>query len=96
MTAADDFLDETMPRLMEGDKALHDGDAHPRLAMWSRQSRRTGRLALISCPDPLSSRPRTRGPFFLFPSATRPFSSARHVLRALRGTSRSASGREPE
>jgi hypothetical protein len=36
MTAADHFLGETMPRRMEGDKALHDGDAHPRLAMWSQ------------------------------------------------------------
>jgi hypothetical protein len=36
MTAADDFLGDTMPRLMEGEKALHDGEAHPRLAMWSK------------------------------------------------------------
>jgi hypothetical protein len=33
MTAADHFLGETMPRRMEGENALHDGDAHPRLAM---------------------------------------------------------------
>jgi ketosteroid isomerase-like protein len=36
MSAVDDFLRQTMPRLMEAERALHNGDAEPRLAMWSR------------------------------------------------------------
>jgi ketosteroid isomerase-like protein len=36
MSEVDDFLSQTMPRLMEAERALHNGDAEPRLAMWSR------------------------------------------------------------
>jgi len=36
MSEVDDFLSQTMPRLMQAERALHDGDAAPRLAMWSR------------------------------------------------------------
>jgi ketosteroid isomerase-like protein len=36
MGEVDDFLSQTMPRLMEAERALHNGDAEPRLAMWSR------------------------------------------------------------
>jgi ketosteroid isomerase-like protein len=35
MSAADDFLAATMPRLTEAEIALHNGDAAPRIAMWS-------------------------------------------------------------
>jgi ketosteroid isomerase-like protein len=31
----DEFLAATMPRLDEAEIALHNGDAHPRYAMWS-------------------------------------------------------------
>src|SRR4029450_2398342 len=36
MSEVEDFLGTTMPRLITAEKALHDGDAGPRLAMWSR------------------------------------------------------------
>jgi ketosteroid isomerase-like protein len=36
MTEADDFLRETMPRLIDAEAALHRGDVEPRLRMWSR------------------------------------------------------------
>jgi ketosteroid isomerase-like protein len=36
MSEVDDFLSQTMPRLVEAETALHNGDAEPRLAMWSR------------------------------------------------------------
>ena len=36
MSEVDDFLDQTMPRLTTAEIALHNGDAEPRLAMWSR------------------------------------------------------------
>jgi len=32
-----EFLAATMPRFNEAEKTLHDGDAGPRIAMWSRQ-----------------------------------------------------------
>jgi len=35
MSEVDDFLSGTMPRLIEADTALHDGDARLRRAMWS-------------------------------------------------------------
>lgn len=35
MTDAETFLDLTMPRLREADTALHNGDATPRVAIWS-------------------------------------------------------------
>src|SRR6266511_6294421 len=34
-TEADEFLAATMPRLNEVEIALHNGDAGPRMAMWS-------------------------------------------------------------
>lgn len=36
MSEVDDFLSRTMPRLMDAERALHNGDAEPRFAMWSR------------------------------------------------------------
>lgn len=35
-TEVEDFLGATMPRLDEAEIALHNGDAGPRIAMWSR------------------------------------------------------------
>jgi ketosteroid isomerase-like protein len=35
MTARDDFLHEVLPRLHHTETALHDGDAGPRIEMWS-------------------------------------------------------------
>jgi ketosteroid isomerase-like protein len=35
MTEVDEFLAETLPRQIEAEKALHEGDPTPRLAMWS-------------------------------------------------------------
>jgi ketosteroid isomerase-like protein len=32
----DDFLSATIPRQLNAERALHDGDAAPRMAMWSR------------------------------------------------------------
>jgi ketosteroid isomerase-like protein len=37
MSDLDDFLDETLPRQIEAEEAIHNGDAAPRLAMWSTQ-----------------------------------------------------------
>jgi ketosteroid isomerase-like protein len=36
MSEVDDFLSGTIPRLMQAEKAIHNGDVEPRLAMWSR------------------------------------------------------------
>lgn len=36
MSERDAFLGSMMPRLMEAETAIHNGDAAPRLAMWSR------------------------------------------------------------
>jgi ketosteroid isomerase-like protein len=36
MDQTDAFLAMTLPRLREAETALHDGDAGPRMAMWSR------------------------------------------------------------
>lgn len=36
MSEVDDFLAATMPRLTEAETALHNGDAGPRMAVWSR------------------------------------------------------------
>ncbi|NMO94109.1 nuclear transport factor 2 family protein [Actinomycetospora sp. TBRC 11914] len=35
MTVLDEFLDDVVPRIVEADTALHDGDATLRRAMWS-------------------------------------------------------------
>jgi ketosteroid isomerase-like protein len=35
MSELDDFLTETLARQIEAEKALHNGDLEPRLAMWS-------------------------------------------------------------
>ena len=35
MSDLDDFLGGTIPRQLEAEEALHNGDAAPRLAMWS-------------------------------------------------------------
>jgi ketosteroid isomerase-like protein len=37
MSETDEFLSATLPRLYEAETALHDGDAAPRKAMWSRE-----------------------------------------------------------
>lgn len=36
MAEVDDFLASVMPRLIAADTALHNGDAEPRIAIWSR------------------------------------------------------------
>ncbi len=35
MSETEDFLESVLPRLSEADTALHNGDAGPRLAIWS-------------------------------------------------------------
>ena len=35
MSETDDFLDPVLPRLTKADTALHQGDAGPRIAIWS-------------------------------------------------------------
>ena len=37
MDGPDPFLTSTMPRLRAAETALHNGDANPRIAMWSHQ-----------------------------------------------------------
>jgi ketosteroid isomerase-like protein len=37
MSELDDFRDQTIPRQVQAERALHDGDPGPRLAMWSTQ-----------------------------------------------------------
>jgi ketosteroid isomerase-like protein len=36
MTEVDDFLQSVLPKLIDAETALHDGDAAPRIALWSR------------------------------------------------------------
>src|SRR5262245_56445688 len=36
MSETEEFLAATMPRLTEAEIAIHNGDAEPRIAMWSR------------------------------------------------------------
>lgn len=36
MSEVDEFLDQTMPRQIAAERAIHNGDAGPRLALWSR------------------------------------------------------------
>jgi ketosteroid isomerase-like protein len=36
MSELDDFLDDILPRQLAAERALHNGDAEPRLKMWSR------------------------------------------------------------
>jgi ketosteroid isomerase-like protein len=35
LSEAEDFLEHVLPRLTEADTALHNGDASPRIAIWS-------------------------------------------------------------
>ena len=35
MAEADEFLEDILPRQLEAERALHEGDAAPRMAMWS-------------------------------------------------------------
>jgi hypothetical protein len=35
MGELDDFLADILPRQLEAERALHNGDAEPRLKMWS-------------------------------------------------------------
>lgn len=37
MSELEDFVNNTIPRQIEAETALHNGDASPRLAMWSSQ-----------------------------------------------------------
>ena len=37
MTESEDFLRETMPRLVDAEATLHQGDVAPRLRMWSEK-----------------------------------------------------------
>ena len=37
MTQRDEFLEATLPRMLEADTALHNGDARLRSAMWSQR-----------------------------------------------------------
>jgi hypothetical protein len=37
MSDTDDFLAAMLPGQVEADTALHDGDAAPRMALWSRR-----------------------------------------------------------
>jgi ketosteroid isomerase-like protein len=50
MAATEDFLAATMPRLIDTEIALHNGDAGPRSAMWSR----TEPLTLFGAADVLA------------------------------------------
>jgi len=36
MSELDDFLAATLPRQLEAERAIHNGDPEPRMAMWSR------------------------------------------------------------
>ena len=36
MSETEDFLESVLPRLTEADTAFHNGDADPRIAIWSR------------------------------------------------------------
>ena len=36
MSEVDDFLAETLPRLLRAEEAMHNGDPEPRLEMWSQ------------------------------------------------------------
>lgn len=36
MSELDDFLATTLPRQLEAERAIHNGDPEPRMAMWSR------------------------------------------------------------
>ena len=35
MSELDDFLATTLPRQLEAERAIHNGDPEPRMAMWS-------------------------------------------------------------
>ena len=48
MGETEDFLGSVMPRLKEADTALHNGDASPRMAMWSHNDPVTVFGALMS------------------------------------------------
>lgn len=37
MTQTQDFLDEMLPAQRSAERAIHDGDVEPRLALWSRE-----------------------------------------------------------
>jgi len=37
MSELDDFLSATLPRQIEAETAIHNGDVEPRLRMWSRK-----------------------------------------------------------
>jgi ketosteroid isomerase-like protein len=49
MTELQDFLDDVMPRQLSAERAMHDGDAVPRLAMWSERDPLTLLGAAMAC-----------------------------------------------
>lgn len=49
MTETEDFLASVLPRFKEAEIALHNGDAGPRKAMWSRSDPVTVFGAVLSC-----------------------------------------------
>jgi ketosteroid isomerase-like protein len=48
MTERDDFQAKTLPQMMEAETALHEGDAGPRIAMWSHHDPVTLFGAIVS------------------------------------------------
>lgn len=56
MSELDDFLADVLPRQIAAEEALHNGDATPRLAMWSTQNPVTlfGALTSKRGPDEVS------------------------------------------
>lgn len=50
MSELDDFLSATLPRQIEAETAIHNGDIGPRLKMWSRKDPVTvlGALGIVS------------------------------------------------
>lgn len=48
-TELDDFLSTVLPRQIEADKALHDGDPNPRMETWSTRDPVTVLGAIMPC-----------------------------------------------
>jgi ketosteroid isomerase-like protein len=49
MNETEAFLDDILPRQLAAERVIHDGDAAPRLAMWSQREPLTLMGAAISC-----------------------------------------------
>jgi hypothetical protein len=52
MPAVDEFLASVLPPLTAADTAIHNGDAGPRIAIWSRKEPVTLFGALLSLAKP--------------------------------------------